>query len=830
MNKFYIGFLLVFSIFFLIHPQITLATAPAVTTVNGRVLVNTGEMVSWTVSGLDVEGGDLLFSANWGDGTAVTTASALSVANTQTSVTLVHTYTAPSTFVINFSVGDGTTTSALMPWTVVVRGNSLNQAPVLDNVNGVVAVNIGADNSWLVRAHDAEDAALNLEVNWGDGSTNTQTTLSTSIAGQVAEKSVNHIYNSVGNFTANFKVTDSNNTTADLNWSVVVSSIAIPPVIDLVNGVVTVTVGANNNWVVRAHDADGKVINYIVEWGDGTANSTSTKTGTVNGQVLSESFPHTYNAVGTYNAKFKITDASNLPAELAWTVNVVSGGGGGGNVPPIVALTKPINGSSFTAPASVELEATATDQDGTVTKVEFLVDNSVVNTDTISPFNFSWTSVGAGNYKLKARATDNNGATTTSTETSITVNNQSTGGGCTSNCGGSGGGGFIPTNPKADTVGISVVEGPIVNSVNVTTVLTYGIDISGIALSNTPDFTGASFFAPSVNKPWELTSGDGYKTVYARFRNNSSGFTDKSTSVQLVTLTGATPRVLGEQCFNVIAFEKAQSKKVNKWLTSVTKGKILNNQDVKNDLWYVDPVTGARYFLPSGLKSFGVMNALSKEISISDLRKIAIGSPLSIFNGDDADADGLPDRLENSIGSNSAKADTDSDGYTDALEFTTGYSLVKGSRAKPIYDLKLSKKLAGYVVKLTETGEIWYVNPKDNKRYFVPETDNAYAILTKLSYKSYENELRELAVGTKLQGVEIVGDFTCGTPRGAKLTNGRRYFVYVAPKPRVAGVKDVKPNICKSIDKNATQKEIDRLQKLLQEPACKVTLPKAGVN
>ena len=101
-------------------------------------------------------------------------------------------------------------------------------------------------------------------------------------------------------------------------------------------------------------------------------------------------------------------------------MNVVSGGGGGGNVPPIVALTKPINGSSFTAPASVELEATATDQDGTVTKVEFLVDNSVVNTDTISPFNFSWTSVGAGNYKLKARATDNNGATTTSTETSIT--------------------------------------------------------------------------------------------------------------------------------------------------------------------------------------------------------------------------------------------------------------------------------------------------------------------------------------------------------------------------------------------------------------------------
>ncbi len=39
--------------------------------------------------------------------------------------------------------------------------------------------------------------------------------------------------------------------------------------------------------------------------------------------------------------------------------------------PPAVALTQPASGTSFTAPATVNLTATASDSDGTVTKVEF---------------------------------------------------------------------------------------------------------------------------------------------------------------------------------------------------------------------------------------------------------------------------------------------------------------------------------------------------------------------------------------------------------------------------------------------------------------------------
>ena len=42
-----------------------------------------------------------------------------------------------------------------------------------------------------------------------------------------------------------------------------------------------------------------------------------------------------------------------------------------GNQPPTVSLTRPAASSTFTAPASITLAATASDADGTVTRVDF---------------------------------------------------------------------------------------------------------------------------------------------------------------------------------------------------------------------------------------------------------------------------------------------------------------------------------------------------------------------------------------------------------------------------------------------------------------------------
>ena len=89
------------------------------------------------------------------------------------------------------------------------------------------------------------------------------------------------------------------------------------------------------------------------------------------------------------------------------------------NKPPTASLSAP--STTLTAPATVVLNATATDSDGSVAKVEFFNGATKIGEDTSSPYSFSWASVPAGTYSLTVRATDNQGATTTSSAVSVTV-------------------------------------------------------------------------------------------------------------------------------------------------------------------------------------------------------------------------------------------------------------------------------------------------------------------------------------------------------------------------------------------------------------------------
>jgi hypothetical protein len=109
-----------------------------------------------------------------------------------------------------------------------------------------------------------------------------------------------------------------------------------------------------------------------------------------------------------------IIDANGVPS-VSRMVSVQ------GDSPPVVTLTQPSDGATFTQPATVNLAATASDADGTVTKVEFFNGAAKLGEDTSAPYTFTWSGVGAGTYTLTARATDNLGTTTTSSAAIITV-------------------------------------------------------------------------------------------------------------------------------------------------------------------------------------------------------------------------------------------------------------------------------------------------------------------------------------------------------------------------------------------------------------------------
>jgi len=92
------------------------------------------------------------------------------------------------------------------------------------------------------------------------------------------------------------------------------------------------------------------------------------------------------------------------------------------NQPPAVSLTAPAIGTVGTVGVPMTLTATATDSDGSVTKVDFFDDATLLGTDTASPYSFDWTPAAAGTRNVTARATDNGNATTISAAVSVTIN------------------------------------------------------------------------------------------------------------------------------------------------------------------------------------------------------------------------------------------------------------------------------------------------------------------------------------------------------------------------------------------------------------------------
>ena len=63
---------------------------------------------------------------------------------------------------------------------------------------------------------------------------------------------------------------------------------------------------------------------------------------------------------------------------------------------PSVSITSPAEAASFTAPAGITINASASDLDGTVTKVEFYSGVTLLGEDLSSPYSFTWSNVVAG--------------------------------------------------------------------------------------------------------------------------------------------------------------------------------------------------------------------------------------------------------------------------------------------------------------------------------------------------------------------------------------------------------------------------------------------------
>jgi hypothetical protein len=188
-----------------------------------------------------------------------------------------------------------------------------------------------------------------------------------------------------------------------------------PPAITLdqpANGA-TFAAPATVHLAATASDPGGHV--WVVQF-----YSNGTKIG--EDQTAGDGFAFDWSGVGagTYALTAKATDnddASTTTPPTTITVTAAS------NQPPKASITSPKNGATFRwkSNLNINIAATATDPDGTVTKVEFLDGTTVIGQDTLAPYSYPWKAAAVGSHTLTVRATDNAGAVGTSAPVSITV-------------------------------------------------------------------------------------------------------------------------------------------------------------------------------------------------------------------------------------------------------------------------------------------------------------------------------------------------------------------------------------------------------------------------
>lgn len=119
---------------------------------------------------------------------------------------------------------------------------------------------------------------------------------------------------------------------------------------------------------------------------------------------------------GNYTASISVTHNGGgaSPVNIAANLTVK-------NVPPVVAIVYPTHQETLLEGQSVNVTATAVDEDSEIVKVEFYDNNVKLGEDLYSTYQYTWTNLVPGPHVLTAIATDVHGVSVTSAVLAIQV-------------------------------------------------------------------------------------------------------------------------------------------------------------------------------------------------------------------------------------------------------------------------------------------------------------------------------------------------------------------------------------------------------------------------
>jgi hypothetical protein len=177
-----------------------------------------------------------------------------------------------------------------------------------------------------------------------------------------------------------------------------------------------------------------------------------------------------------------------------------------------VLLTSPASGATYTAPATVQLAATALDSDGSISRVDFLVGGRLIGSDTTSPYAVSWSVSSAGSYAVTAAAQDNDGAWTSSAPLSVTVVEST------------------PTNKPPAVSLTAPANGATFTAPATITLSATASDPDG-SIAGVDFYAGTALIASDSTSPytrsWNVSSAGSY-TITAAAKDNDGGWTSSA--------------------------------------------------------------------------------------------------------------------------------------------------------------------------------------------------------------------------------------------------------------------------------------------------------------
>jgi uncharacterized protein YqfB (UPF0267 family) len=279
-----------------------------------------------------------------------------------------------------------------------------NVAPTVSITSPVANASFAAPASVTISAAAADANGTVSKVSFYNGTT---------LLGTDSTSPYSFTWNNVttGNYTITAKATDNGSvTTTSAAVAISVYTPNVAPTVSITSPVANASLAAPASVTISAAAADA----------NGTINKVSFYNGSnLLGTDSTSPYSFTWNnvAAGNYTITVKATDNNSVTTTSAAVVISVYMPGGA----PSVSITSPVANVTFAAPGSVTISASAADTDGTIKKVEFYNRDTLLGTDTVSPYTYTWNNVAAGSYIITAKATDNSSLVTVSAPVNISV-------------------------------------------------------------------------------------------------------------------------------------------------------------------------------------------------------------------------------------------------------------------------------------------------------------------------------------------------------------------------------------------------------------------------